>query len=83
MRAGQIRKVTATTGIISTAAGYASISGDPGPPYTVSFYSFGLAVDLAGNIYISDEGNEAIRKVDAVSGIVTTIAGGPRAPQLW
>ncbi|MBU2648741.1 SBBP repeat-containing protein, partial [bacterium] len=36
----------------------------------------GLAVDSAGNAYIADIGNNAIRKIDGVTGIVSTIAGG-------
>jgi trimeric autotransporter adhesin len=35
---------------------------------------WGVAVDSAGNLFISDTGNQRIRKVDA-SGIITTIAG--------
>src|SRR5690349_16621151 len=34
-----------------------------------------LALDSAGNIYYSDAGNQTVRRVDAVTGIVTTIAG--------
>ncbi len=35
----------------------------------------GIAVDLDGNIYIVDTGNNAVRRVDAVTGIITTLAG--------
>lgn len=41
-------------------------------------YPKSVAFDRAGNLYIADAGNEAIRKVDA-AGIITTIAGGPYA----
>ena len=35
----------------------------------------GVALDSAGNLYIVDRGNERIRKVNASTGIITTIAG--------
>jgi len=35
----------------------------------------GVAVDVAGNIYIADRNNNRIRKVSASSGLITTIAG--------
>jgi sugar lactone lactonase YvrE len=34
-----------------------------------------VAVDRAGNLYIADTSNHRIRRVDAVTGIITTIAG--------
>jgi hypothetical protein len=36
-------------------------------------------MDGAGNIYFADSGNDIIRRIDAVSGIITTIAGVPMA----
>ncbi len=35
----------------------------------------GVKFDGAGNMYIADEGNRRIRRVDAISGIITTIVG--------
>jgi hypothetical protein len=33
-------------------------------------------VDGAGNVFICDSGNHAIRRVDAKTGVITTVAGG-------
>jgi hypothetical protein len=35
----------------------------------------GLAVDSSGNLYIADAGNHMVRRVDATTGIITTVAG--------
>ncbi|MCB4792555.1 MAG: carboxypeptidase regulatory-like domain-containing protein [Elusimicrobia bacterium] len=71
-----IRKVS-TLGIITTIAGTGTwgYSGDGGPATAAQLDSpFGVAVDASGNIYIADNGNHRIRKVNA-SGIITTISG--------
>ena len=74
-----VRKVN-TAGIISTFAGIAGLdsfgfNGD-GIAATAAklFGPFGVAADAAGNIYIADGGNSAIRKVNT-AGIISTIAG--------
>lgn len=36
----------------------------------------GLALDTAGNLYVSDRGNQRIRYIDFKAGTVTTVAGG-------
>jgi sugar lactone lactonase YvrE len=74
----RIRKVTAATGIISTVAGNGAMgySGDGGPATSASLFApVGVAVDGAGNIYISDMSNNRIRKVTASTGIISTVAG--------
>ena len=73
---GCIRKVN-TTGIITTVAGrgMAGYSGDGGAATAAALDgTCGVAVDLAGNIFIADQGNNVIRKVNT-SGIITTVAG--------
>lgn len=34
-----------------------------------------LAIDVAGNIYLADSGNNVVRKVSAATGIITTVVG--------
>jgi hypothetical protein len=41
----------------------------------------GLAVDAQGNLYIADSANNVIRRVDAKTGIITTVAGDYAADQ--
>jgi uncharacterized protein (TIGR03437 family) len=73
----RIRKVSAS-GIITTVAGNGTpgFSGDGGPATSASLSGgyWGLALDVAGNLFIADYGNNRIRKVSA-SGIITTVAG--------
>ena len=74
----RIRKVAAATGIITTVAGNGTqnYSGDGGAATSAALWSpTGVAVDSANNLYIADFGNHRIRKVDAATGIITTVAG--------
>lgn len=71
-----IRKVN-SSGIITTVAGNdtAGYNGDTGLATLAKLnYPSDVAVDAAGNIYISDYGNNRIRKVNT-SGFISTIAG--------
>jgi len=73
-----IRKVDATTGFITTVAGNGSggYSGDGGPATAAELKRpEGVWVDSSENIYIADTDNHVIRKVDATTGFITTIAG--------
>ncbi len=74
-----IRKITASTGKITTVVGNggATYSGDGGLALRASLNTpAAVTIDGAGNLYIADQGNNAIRKVDAVTQIITTVAGG-------
>ena len=74
----RIRKVTVSTGIISTIAGTGtqSYSGDNGAATSATLnYPFGVGLDTAGNVYIADTDNHRIRKVTISTGIITTFAG--------
>jgi sugar lactone lactonase YvrE len=72
----RVRKVDAA-GIINTYAGNGTsgYSGDGGNAVDAQLAGpTGLALDVAGNLYISDRGNNRVRKVDA-AGVITTVAG--------
>ncbi len=74
----RIRKVTASTNIITTIAGTGSngYSGDNGAATAASLnYPAGVAIDLTGYIYISDTSNNRIRLITVATGVITTIAG--------
>ena len=72
-----VRKIDLSTGIITTFAGtgVSGYSGNGGPATAATLTTpYGVSVDTAGNVYICDEGNDAVRKVNT-SGIITTVAG--------
>jgi DNA-binding beta-propeller fold protein YncE len=79
-----VRKVDAKTQTISTVAGTGKkgFGGDGGPATAAMLSSpHSIALDAADNIYIADIGNHRIRKVDARSGIIATIAGNGERQQ--
>ena len=87
----RIRRVAAGTGIITTVAGdgyktersgpfinwgKGRYGGDGGPATSASlYYPSGVAVDASGNLFIADRSNHRIRRVDARTGVMTTVAG--------
>lgn len=62
-------------------AGKQGFSGDGGPASQAAFNGpKGIAVDGAGNVFVVDTENQAIRRVDGKTGEISTIAGfGPKA----
>ncbi|HEY6414536.1 MAG TPA: Ig-like domain repeat protein [Edaphobacter sp.] len=74
----RIRKIDLTTGIITTVAGTGSPSynGDGSTATTANLaLPRGLTLDANGNLYLADTANHRIRRIDATTGIITTIAG--------
>ena len=73
-----IRKVDFKSGRIErfSGTGAAGYSGDGGPALRATFRGpKEIEVDTAGNVFVVDTENQAIRRIDAKSGIVTTVAG--------
>ena len=73
-----IRRVDLKTGAISTVAGTGKkgYSGDGGKATDATFNEpYAVAVDTDDNLYIVDRLNAVVRKVDAKTGIISTIAG--------
>jgi sugar lactone lactonase YvrE len=74
----RVRRVDLTTGLITTVAGNgsAAFSGDGGAATSASLNQpEGLAVDGTGNVFIADLSNHRVRRVDATTGVITTVAG--------
>jgi DNA-binding beta-propeller fold protein YncE len=80
-----VRLVNLTTGIISTVAGTLGRPGSSGDGglATSAFlmYPRGVALDAtARTLYIADNGNHAVRRVNLINGKIQTIAGIMQSP---
>jgi len=74
----RIRRVDARSSVITTVAGTGEggYGGDDGPATRASLNEpYGIAIDRAGNIFIADRLNRRVRRVDAASGVIITLAG--------
>jgi len=71
-----IRKIVISSGVVTTIAGTAGVSGSSdGTGVGVSFTApKGITTD-GTNLFVSDSGNHTIRKIVIATGVVTTIAG--------
>jgi len=78
-----IRKIT-PAGAVTTLAGTSGTQGlvnDSGAAARFNSPA-DLAVDPAGNVYVNDTGNKAIRKITS-AGTVSTVAGSPASDSRW
>ena len=78
MRNHLVRRVDAKSGLISTVAGdgVAGDRGDGGPARQARFRNpHSITLDKHDNIYISDISNHRVRRIDAKSGRIETLAG--------
>jgi cyclophilin family peptidyl-prolyl cis-trans isomerase/sugar lactone lactonase YvrE len=75
----KVRRIDGVSGVITTIAGAggSGFSPDGVAAKTALLHEpRGVAVDAAGNVYIAESRNGRVRRVDARSGILTTVAGG-------
>ena len=73
-----VRRIDRNSWVIATVAGTgaAGYSGDGGPATQATMNNlYSLIVDTNGDIYMADRLNAAVRKVDAATGIITTVVG--------
>jgi hypothetical protein len=82
-----IRKIVIATGVVTTLAGSAGVSGSTdGTGHAARFQSLGgMTTDYAGNLFVADPTRNsttaydsgAVRKIDISTGSVTTVVGSP------
>jgi DNA-binding beta-propeller fold protein YncE len=81
----RIRKVD-SEGNIRTVAGTATAGflGDGGPAASAQINNpAAIAIDGAGNIFFADSGNNAIREINGLTGIISTVAGTLTKAAIW
>ncbi|HUD48591.1 MAG TPA: chitobiase/beta-hexosaminidase C-terminal domain-containing protein [Candidatus Baltobacteraceae bacterium] len=76
-QANQMIRYVSFAGAVSNLAGVAGVVGSQnGPALSATFsYPNGIAVDSQGNLFIADEGNDAIRMIDT-NNVVSTVPVG-------
>jgi sugar lactone lactonase YvrE len=74
----RIRWIDRATGAITTMAGNgnAGFAGDGGPAVQAQLNEpYGIVLDSRGNLFFADRLNRRVRRVDARSGVISTVAG--------
>jgi sugar lactone lactonase YvrE len=74
----RVRKIDGATQVITTIAGNGELgsSGDGGPATSASLFNpNSVSVDAAGNVFVADTFNYRVRKIDAKTGAISTVAG--------
>ena len=74
-----IRKIERKTGVITTVAGTGGVKGYAGDGGTATeaklFEPYELRFDEDGNLFFVEMKNHLVRRVDARTGVITTVAG--------
>jgi sugar lactone lactonase YvrE len=74
----RVRRIDGRSGVVTTVAGSGEkgFSGDGGPATSASLDEpYGVALDTDGNLYFADRLNRRVRRVDATTGVISTVAG--------
>jgi sugar lactone lactonase YvrE len=82
----RVRRMDAASGVITTVEGngvasgngdgYGTFTGDGGPASAAGLsLPYAVAFDGSGNMFIPDSANNCVRRVDASTGNITTVAG--------
>ena len=75
----RLLRVEAKTGVLTVVCGAKpkdALAGDNGPVKDASFIApHNLVADAAGNLFLADTYHYSVRRVDGLTGIVTTVAG--------
>ena len=75
-RAAQRIRRLSPAGVVSTYAGTGTAGYLDGPAATAQFNSpLGLAVDGRGDVYVSERAGNRLRRIEAATGLVSTVAG--------
>ena len=83
-RSHRVLRIDAVSGELSIVAGTGEDGfGGDGGPATAALLSWpsGIAVDAGGHVYVADSGNRRVRRIDASTGIIETVAGGVSRPE--
>jgi hypothetical protein len=71
-----IRKIVIATGVVTTLAGIAKNPGKADGIGTAATFNYPWGITTDGvNLYVTDDNNATIRKIEIASGVVTTLAG--------